>query len=64
MKENGHEVYAHDLYEEQFDPILHGSELLNGETDDLLVLEHRSQIKKAQTLITIHPNCGGNLQPY
>jgi putative NADPH-quinone reductase len=59
LGENGHEVYAHDLYDEQFNPILQGSELLNGETDDPLVLEYRYQIKKVQGLIIIHPNWWG-----
>jgi putative NADPH-quinone reductase len=59
LGENGHEVYAHDLNDEQFNPILQGSELLNGETDDPLVLEYRYQIEKVQGLIIIHPNWWG-----
>lgn len=55
----GHHVFAHDLYEEGFNPLLEGSELVTGETSHPLVLQHREEIKKAQGIIIIHPNWWG-----
>jgi len=59
LKNNGHQIHAHNLYEEEFNPLLEGSELATGETSDPLVLEHRQEIKKAQGIIVIHPNWWG-----
>ncbi len=56
---NGIEVMAHDLYFEKFNPLLKGKELLNGETSDSLVIQHRKEIKKADGIIIIHPNWWG-----
>ena len=59
LKINGHQINAHNLYEEEFKPLLEGSELATGETSDALVLKHRQEIKKAQGIIIIHPNWWG-----
>ena len=59
LKKNGHQIQAHNLYEEGFNPLLEGSELATGETSDLLVLQHRQEIKKAQGIVIIHPNWWG-----
>ena len=59
LKTNGHKINAHNLYEEEFKPLLEGSELATGETSDALVLKHRQEIKKAQGIIIIHPNWWG-----
>jgi len=59
LKKNGHQIHAHNLYEEGFNPLLEGSELATGETSDPLVLKHRQEIKKAQGIIVIHPNWWG-----
>ena len=59
LKNNGYNINAHNLYEEEFKPLLEGSELANGETSDPLVLDHRQEIKKAQGIIIIHPNWWG-----
>ncbi|BDZ67032.1 NAD(P)H-dependent oxidoreductase [Methanobacterium ferruginis] len=59
LKENGHQIKTHNLYEEGFNPLLEGSELADGETSDPLVLKHRKEIKKAQGIIVIHPNWWG-----
>lgn len=56
---NGHRVFAHNLYEEEFNPLLMGTELLNGETSDPMVLQHREEIQKADGIIIIHPNWWG-----
>lgn len=59
LKENRHEVQAHDLYAEKFNPILQGSEVIDGQTTDPMVLEHRFQIKNVQGIVVIHPNWWG-----
>lgn len=59
LKNNGYNINAHNLYEEEFKPLLDGSELANGETSDPLVLDHRQEIKKARGIIIIHPNWWG-----
>lgn len=59
LKKNGHQIHAHNLYGEGFNPLLEGSELATGETSDPLVLKHRQEIKKAQGIIVIHPNWWG-----
>ncbi|MCK9151408.1 NAD(P)H-dependent oxidoreductase [Methanobacterium alcaliphilum] len=55
----GHEVFAHDLYDEKFNPLLKGNELVNGETSDPLVLKHRKEIQNVDGIIIIHPNWWG-----
>lgn len=59
LKKNRHQIHAHNLYEEKFNPLLEGSELATGETSDALVLQHRQEIKKAHGIIVIHPNWWG-----
>lgn len=59
LKENGHQVHAHNLNEEGFNPLLEGSELANGKTSDPMVLKHRQEITKANGIIIIHPNWWG-----
>lgn len=59
LKKNGHQVHAHNLYEEGFSPLLEGPELATGETSDPMVLKHRQEITKAQGIIIIHPNWWG-----
>jgi NAD(P)H dehydrogenase (quinone) len=59
LRKNGHQVHAHNLYEEGFNPLLEGSELATGETSDLMVLKHRQEITKANGIIIIHPNWWG-----
>lgn len=55
LKENGHEVIFHDLYQENFDPIF-----LSGEEADDAVLppeikKHCKEISDADGIIIIHP---------
>ena len=59
LKSNGHEVRAHDLYSEKFNPLLEGLELVTGETSDWRILKHRKEIKEADGIIIIHPNWWG-----
>ena len=59
LKDNGHQINAHNIYEEGFNPLLEGLEVVTGETSDSLVLKHRHEITKANGIIIIHPNWWG-----
>jgi len=59
LQANHHHVYAHHLYNENFNPLLEGTELANGKTEDPVVMQHREEIKKVEGIIIIHPNWWG-----
>ena len=59
LNNNGHQVNAHNLYEEEFNPLLEGSELTTGETSDPLVMKYRHELKTAQGIVIVHPNWWG-----
>ncbi len=59
LKDNGHHIHAHNIYEEGFNPLLEGLEVVTGETSDPMVLKHRQEVTKAQGIIIIHPNWWG-----
>lgn len=59
LKNNGHAALSHDLYEEHFDPVLPGVELISDVSDDKLVNLHQEEIKEADGIIIIHPNWWG-----
>jgi putative NADPH-quinone reductase len=59
LLELGHEVFFHNLYEEKFDAIITGSELINDVTNDILVKQHCQEIQEAGGIIVIHPNWWG-----
>ncbi len=59
LKASGHEVFFHDLYEEGFDAIMSGYELVNSVSKDMLVEHHCKEIIEAEGIIIIHPNWWG-----
>lgn len=59
LKGNGHTVRFHDLYQEGFDPILPGEELVSDATQDSLVAVHQQEIREADGIVIIHPNWWG-----
>lgn len=59
LQELGHEIFFHDLYEEKFDAVLTGYELLNGTSTDALIEQHCAEIKEADGIVIIHPNWWG-----
>ncbi|MDO4274320.1 MAG: NAD(P)H-dependent oxidoreductase [Eubacteriales bacterium] len=59
LKENGHTVIFHDLYQEEFSPVLPKEELVSDHTNEPLVLRHQQEIKEADGIIIIHPNWWG-----
>ncbi|MCC8096500.1 MAG: NAD(P)H-dependent oxidoreductase [Tannerellaceae bacterium] len=59
LKENGHHVMYHDLYQEEFNPVIPAAELVSDQSDDKLVLLHQQEIREADGIIIIHPNWWG-----
>ena len=59
LKKNGHTIMFHDLYQENFNPVMPGSELISDTSEDKLVLLHQQEIKDADGIIIIHPNWWG-----
>lgn len=58
LEKNDHKVFFHDLYKEDFDPVLRVSEL-EGKVEDPLVRQHCEEIEKADGIVVIHPNWWG-----
>ena len=59
LEELGHEVNFHDLYSENFNPVMTSFELENSYSQDTLVELHCKEIVKAEGIIIIHPNWWG-----
>lgn len=59
LKENGHSVLFHDLYQEKFNPVMPKAELASDQSEDPLVLRHQQEIREADGIIIIHPNWWG-----
>ncbi|MCD7935463.1 MAG: NAD(P)H-dependent oxidoreductase [Tannerellaceae bacterium] len=59
LKENGHDVMYHDLYQEGFNSVIPAAELVSDHSDDKLVLLHQQEIREADGIIIIHPNWWG-----
>lgn len=52
----GHEVVYHDLYAEEFDPLLPHEEIPKGAPVDPIIEQHCSEITAADGIIIVHPN--------
>jgi NAD(P)H dehydrogenase (quinone) len=59
LKDNGHQVRYHDLYEERFDPILPASEIPKNADLRPLIKNHCDEIATAEGIVIIHPNWWG-----
>jgi NAD(P)H dehydrogenase (quinone) len=59
LRKNFHSVFYHDLYEENFNPVLTGEELAAGHPDEALVKQHCDHITSADGIVIIHPNWWG-----
>jgi putative NADPH-quinone reductase len=55
----GHQVIAHDLYQEHFDPILPESEIAKGAALDPVVQRHCREVADADGFVVVHPNWWG-----
>ena len=56
---NGHEVMYHDLYEENFDPVLRRDEIPKGAPLNPAIQMHCREISEAEGIAIIHPNWWG-----
>ena len=61
LSRDGHRVLFHDLYEEQFDPIMPSAEIARSAILPPLVEEHCREIVEADGIIVVHPNWWGQL---
>ena len=59
LTDNGHEVIAHDLYEEHFDPILPYVEFPTEVVLPVEVQRHCEEVSQADGIIVVHPNWWG-----
>ncbi len=56
---NGHDVFFHDLYQENFEPILPDLEIPKGAPLDPVINNHCNEISNVDGIIIIHPNWWG-----
>lgn len=59
LQKNGHEVIYHDLYAENFDPIIPSDEIPKEAKLDSLIEKHCKELSKADGIIIVHPNWWG-----
>ncbi len=59
LRTTGHEVVYHDLYEEQFDPVLRAGEIPNDAELDPVVRQHCDEVLAADGYVLVHPNWWG-----
>lgn len=59
LQSNGHDVSFHDLYKENFDPILNTEEIPDDAILPSLISEHCAEISVADGIIIVHPNWWG-----
>jgi NAD(P)H dehydrogenase (quinone) len=59
LKQNGHKIFFHDLYEENFDPILPAEEIPGDVPLTAEVEKHCNEISVADGFVIIHPNWWG-----
>jgi NAD(P)H dehydrogenase (quinone) len=59
LRENEHKVVFHDLYEEQFDPVMPAEEITEKAALPPYLAQHCVEIAKADGIIVVHPNWWG-----
>ena len=59
LRDNGHQVMFHDLYAEQFDPVLPPDEISKSAALDADIEQHCAEISLAEGIVVIHPNWWG-----
>lgn len=59
LKANGHEVAFHDLYREDFPPVLPTPEIPRDAPLPKVISDHCAEISKADGIVIIHPNWWG-----
>jgi putative NADPH-quinone reductase len=56
LRAAGHECRAHDLYQEQFDPVMTAGEIPRGAAMPPVVAQHAAELEAADGLVIVHPN--------
>ena len=59
LRRNGHDVTFHDLYEEEFPPVLPAEEIPRGAALPGIIDRHCAEIAEAEGIIIVHPNWWG-----
>jgi putative NADPH-quinone reductase len=59
LERNGHDVVFHDLYKENFDPLLTGEEIPEGARTPESIVRHCEEIAEARGIVVVHPNWWG-----
>jgi putative NADPH-quinone reductase len=59
IERNGHRVCFHDLYQEQFDPLLFGPEIPKEASLPAAIACHCEEIALADGIVIVHPNWWG-----
>ncbi len=59
LKQNGHDYWLHDLYAENFDPVLPFEEFAKAASLPPAIKQHCQEIAAADGIIIIHPNWWG-----
>jgi NAD(P)H dehydrogenase (quinone) len=59
LRERGHEVLFHDLYNEKFNPVLPAAEIPKDGPIDPVVMKHCDELQSSGGIIIIHPNWWG-----
>jgi putative NADPH-quinone reductase len=59
LANNGHQVFFHDLYKENWDPILRSEEIPGDALVPECILGHCREIAEAGGIVVIHPNWWG-----
>ena len=59
LETNGHKVFFHDLYEENFYPVLARDEIPKDAPLPVLIKEHCEELAEAEGIIVVHPNWWG-----
>jgi len=59
IKVNGHRVFFHDIYKEQFDPLLNSEEIAEDAALPTAIKIHCQEIATADGIVIVHPNWWG-----
>ena len=59
IETNGHKVFFHDLYKENFDPLLACDEMPKDAPLPKVIKEHCEEMTEAEGIIIVHPNWWG-----
>jgi len=59
LRDNGRDVVLHDLYKEEFPPVLPAQEISREASLPQIIREHCQEISTADGIIIIHPNWWG-----